>query len=102
MIIHAMRSMITAVVRPWCQCLLRISRQLIPTWPPSDSELDGSRFRFSRRGSMLSQPVWPRAYTPELYLQKCEAVFAHIEKAYPERDLSIYGKDTGLNQSVSL
>ena len=44
----------------------------------------------------------PRAYTPELYLQKCEAVFAHIEKAYPERDLSIYGKDIGLNQSVSL
>jgi type I restriction enzyme R subunit len=44
----------------------------------------------------------PRAYTPELYLQKCEAVFAHIEKAYPERDLSNYGKDTGLNQSVSL
>jgi type I restriction enzyme R subunit len=33
----------------------------------------------------------PRAYTPELYQQKCEAVFAHIEKAYPERDLSIYG-----------
>jgi hypothetical protein len=51
---------------------------------------------------MPSQPVWPRAYTPELYLQKCEAVFAHIEKAYPERVLSIYGKDTGLNQSVSL
>jgi hypothetical protein len=51
---------------------------------------------------MPSQPVWPRAYTPELYQQKCEAVFAHIEKAYPERDLSIYGKDTGLNQSVSL
>jgi type I restriction enzyme R subunit len=44
----------------------------------------------------------PRAYTPELYLQKCEAVFAHIEKAYPDRDLSIYGKDIGLNQSVSL
>ena len=32
----------------------------------------------------------PRAYTPELYLQKCEAVFAHIEKAYPERDSSVY------------
>ena len=25
----------------------------------------------------------PRAYTPELYQQKCEAVFAHIEQAYP-------------------
>jgi type I restriction enzyme R subunit len=32
----------------------------------------------------------PRAYTPELYQQKCEAVFAHVEQAYPERELSIY------------
>jgi type I restriction enzyme R subunit len=32
----------------------------------------------------------PRAYTPELYQQKCAAVFAHIEKAYPERDRSVY------------
>ena len=32
----------------------------------------------------------PRAYTPELYQQKCEAVFAHIEQAYPERDHSVY------------
>ena len=32
----------------------------------------------------------PRAYTPELYQQKCEAVFAHIEKAYPERDRNVY------------
>ena len=41
----------------------------------------------------------PRAYTPELYQQKCEAVFAHIEKAYPERELSIYslaGNQAGL------
>jgi type I restriction enzyme R subunit len=32
----------------------------------------------------------PRAYTPELYKQKCEAVFAHVEQAYPERDRSVY------------
>jgi type I restriction enzyme R subunit len=32
----------------------------------------------------------PRAYTPELYQQKCEAVFAHIEQAYPEHDQSVY------------
>jgi type I restriction enzyme R subunit len=32
----------------------------------------------------------PRAYTPELYQQKCEAVFAHVEQAYPERDRSVY------------
>ena len=32
----------------------------------------------------------PRAYTPELYQQKCEAVVAHIKKAYPERDRTFY------------
>jgi len=32
----------------------------------------------------------PRAYTPELYQQQCEAVFADIEQAYPEPDLSVY------------
>jgi type I restriction enzyme R subunit len=32
----------------------------------------------------------PRAYSPELYQQKCAAVFAHIEQAYPERDRSVY------------
>ncbi|MFW6731450.1 MAG: type I restriction endonuclease subunit R [Synechococcus sp.] len=34
----------------------------------------------------------PRAYTPALYQQKCEAVFAHIEQAYPERDRTIYAE----------
>ena len=27
----------------------------------------------------------PRAYTPELYQQKCSAVFDHIYERYPER-----------------
>lgn len=34
----------------------------------------------------------PRAYTPALYQQKYEAVFAHIEQAYPERDRTIYAE----------
>ena len=32
----------------------------------------------------------PRAYSKELFQQKCAAVFAHIEEAYPDRDRSIY------------
>lgn len=28
----------------------------------------------------------PRAYTPEIYLQKCSAVFEHVYESYPERD----------------
>ena len=29
----------------------------------------------------------PRAYTPELYQQKCSAVFEHVYESYPERDV---------------
>ena len=45
---------------------LRISRQPIPIWPLSDSELDGSKFRISCRGFMLSQAAWPRGIVKRL------------------------------------
>ena len=32
----------------------------------------------------------PRAYTPELYRQKCSAVFEHMYESYPERDAGVY------------
>ncbi len=32
----------------------------------------------------------PRAYTPELYQQKCSAVFEHVYERYPERDVGVY------------
>ena len=32
----------------------------------------------------------PRAYTPELYKQKCSAVFEHVYESYPERDAGVY------------
>ena len=32
----------------------------------------------------------PRAYTPELYQQKCSAVFEHIYESYPELHQGIY------------
>jgi type I restriction enzyme R subunit len=32
----------------------------------------------------------PRAYTPELYNQKCSAVFEHVYESYPERDVGVY------------
>ncbi len=34
----------------------------------------------------------PRAYTPELYRQKCSAVFEHVYESYPERDAGVYAK----------
>ena len=32
----------------------------------------------------------PRAYTPEIYRQKCSAVFEHMYESYPERDAGVY------------
>ena len=33
----------------------------------------------------------PRAYAPEIYRQKCSAVFEHVYESYPERRGGIYG-----------
>jgi len=32
----------------------------------------------------------PRAYTTELYRQKCSAVFEHVYESYPERRAGVY------------
>jgi type I restriction enzyme R subunit len=32
----------------------------------------------------------PRAYSPEIYRQKCAAVFEHVYESYPERDTGVY------------
>ena len=32
----------------------------------------------------------PRAYTPELYHQKCSAVFEHVYECYPEQNAGVY------------
>jgi type I restriction enzyme, R subunit len=32
----------------------------------------------------------PRVYTPELYHQKCSAVFEHVYESYPERNSGVY------------
>ena len=34
----------------------------------------------------------PRAYTPELYQQKCSAVFEHVYESYPERNVGVYAE----------
>ncbi len=32
----------------------------------------------------------PRAYAPEMYRQKCSAVFEHVYVSYPERNAGVY------------
>ena len=40
----------------------------------------------------------PRTYTPELYRQKCSALFEHVYESYPERDTGIICG--GLNKRI--
>ena len=32
----------------------------------------------------------PRVYTPEVYQQKCSALFEHVYESYPERNQGVY------------
>jgi type I restriction enzyme R subunit len=32
----------------------------------------------------------PRAYAPEMYRQKCSAIFEHVYESYPERNAGVY------------
>jgi type I restriction enzyme R subunit len=34
----------------------------------------------------------PRAYAPEMYRQKCAAVFEHVHESYPERIAGVYSQ----------
>ncbi len=34
----------------------------------------------------------PRAYTPDVYRQKCSALFEHVYESYPERDKGVYSE----------
>lgn len=34
----------------------------------------------------------PRAYTPDVYQQKCSAIFEHVYESYPERDAGVYAQ----------
>ena len=32
----------------------------------------------------------PKAYTPELYQEKCSAIFEHVYESYPEKNVGVY------------
>lgn len=66
----------------------RIKELLVLNWKQKELRAFPAQAPHRRRSRHRS----PRAYTPELYKQKCEAVFTHIEQAYPELDQSIYAK----------
>lgn len=45
-----------------------------------------------RNGDVAVKIYRNNAHTPELYRQKCSALFEHVYESYPERDTGVYAE----------
>ena len=68
------------------ELLARLKALLVLDWRHKQQ----ARARLTEAISATLDEGLPRAYTPELYHQKCSAVFEHVYESYPERDASPY------------
>jgi len=79
----AERSQVKAVAR---ELLEQVKALLVLNWRAKEA----SRARLKLAIEDALDLGLPRAYTPELYQQKCNAIFEHFYVSYPERDASVY------------
>lgn len=68
------------------ELLARLKSLLVLNWRQKSSAR--SQLKLTIEDTLDSS--LPRAYTPELYKEKCSAVFEHVYESYPERDLGVY------------
>ena len=68
------------------QLLERLKALLVLDWRKRQS----SRARVEDAIKNLLDAGLPRAYTPELYRQKCSTLFEHFYESYPERGTGVY------------
>ncbi|MBK7542100.1 MAG: type I restriction endonuclease subunit R [Candidatus Competibacteraceae bacterium] len=68
------------------ELLERIKRLLVLNWRQKAT----ARARLKLAIEAALEDGLPDAYTPELYQQKCAAMFEHVYERYPERDASVY------------
>jgi type I restriction enzyme R subunit len=66
--------------------LVRLKELLVLNWRKKSS----SRSQLKLTIEDTLDAGLPRAYTPELYNQKCSAVFEHVYESYPERNAGVY------------
>ena len=69
------------------ELLARLKSLLVVNW----RQKSAARSQLKLAIEDLLDAGLPRAYTPELYSQKCLAVFEHVYESYPERDSGVYG-----------
>ena len=68
------------------QLLARLKELLVLNWRQKSTARSQLRLAIE---DVLDSGL-PRSYTPELYQQKCAAVFEHVYESYPERDVGVY------------
>ncbi len=72
-----------------------VTRELLDTLKRKKLVLDWRKRQQSRAAVLVTvQDVLdklPRAYSPEMYQKKCEAVYQHIFEAYAGAGSSVYG-----------
>ncbi|MBL7983184.1 MAG: type I restriction endonuclease subunit R [Flavobacteriales bacterium] len=76
-----------AVKKAARELLMKLKELLSLDW----RERNESRARVKLAIEDLLDSGLPRAYTPELYKQKCDKVFQHVFAAYTQRGVSVYG-----------
>ena len=69
------------------ELLARMKEMLVINW----RQKSGARAQLKIAIEDTLDSGLPRAYSPELYTEKCAAVFEHVYESYPERELSVYG-----------
>ena len=67
--------------------LARLKGLLVPNW----RQRVGARSAMQMAIDEALDGGLPRAYSPDLYRQKCSAVFEHVYESYPERGTGVYG-----------
>ena len=68
------------------ELLTRLKALLVVNW----RQKSAARSQLKLTIEDLLDAGLPRAYSPELYSQKCLAVFEHVYESYPERDSGVY------------
>ncbi len=76
----------TEVKKAARELLARLKSLLVVNW----RQKSAARSQLKLAIEDLLDAGLPRAYTPELYNQKCLAVFEHVYESYPERDTGVY------------
>lgn len=68
------------------ELLARLKKLLVLNWRQKST----ARSQLKLAIEDLLDTGLPRAYTPEVYRQKCSAVFEHVYESYPERNVGVY------------